>query len=125
MHPVLARRALLCTCTARATLRALLSLDSRRLTSPPAPLPPPQDKARNPNAKPPAPNPLLLGRSPSAHVLQVVGRVRAAELEQALLLLPFTDALRLMGYLVGWLRQGAQVCAGGRAGGGGSGGLQG
>ncbi len=33
---------------------------------------PPQDKARNPKAKPPAPNPLLLGLSPSAHVLRVV-----------------------------------------------------
>lgn len=74
------------------------------------PRPPPrQDKEHNPAAKPPAPNPLLLGRSPAAHVLHVVGRVRAAELEQALLLLPFTDALRLMGYLLGWLRQGAQV----------------
>ena len=38
--------------------------------------------------------------------------VKSAELEQALLLLPFTDALRLLGYLVSWLRKGAQVRAG-------------
>ncbi|KAL4429403.1 hypothetical protein ABPG77_005177 [Micractinium sp. CCAP 211/92] len=68
-----------------------------------------EDKARNPKAKPPAANPLLLGQSPSAYVLRVVARVRSAELEQALLLLPFTDALRLMRYLVSWLRQGGQV----------------
>lgn len=44
-------------------------------------------------------------------MLRVVARVRSAELEQALLLLPFTDALRLMRYLVSWLRQGGQVGA--------------
>lgn len=35
--------------------------------------------------------------------------MRSSELEQALLLLPFTDALRLMGYLVAWLKEGGQV----------------
>ena len=44
-------------------------------------------------------------------MLRVVARVRSSELEQALLLLPFTDALRLMGYLVAWLRAGSQVGA--------------
>lgn len=61
-----------------------------------------------------------MGLSPPAYVLRVVARVRSAELEQALLLLPFTDALRLMAYLVVWLRQGAQVRAG-REGRGGKG----
>lgn len=75
-----------------------------------------QAKAANPKAKPPAPNPLLLGLSPSAHVLRVVSRVRSAELEQALLLLPFTDALRLMRYLVAWLQQGTQVGGAGSRG---------
>ena len=42
-------------------------------------------------------------------MLRQVAAVRAADLEQALLLLPFTDALRLLGYLVDWLRAGAQV----------------
>ncbi len=32
--------------------------------------------------------------------------MRSAELEQALMLLPFADALRLLGYLPGWLQQG-------------------
>lgn len=58
---------------------------------------------------PPPPNPLLQGASPAEHVLAAVSRVRGAELEQALLLLPFADALRVLGYLVGWLRRGAQV----------------
>ncbi len=42
-------------------------------------------------------------------MLRTVGSVRSAELEQALLLLPFTDALRLLGYLVTWLKKGTQV----------------
>ena len=72
-----------------------------------------QDKQANPKAKPLAPSPLLLGLAPTTYVLRVVARVRSSELEQALLLLllPFTDALRLMGYLVAWPRQGSQVGA--------------
>lgn len=35
--------------------------------------------------------------------------VQAADLEQALLVLPFTEALRLLSYLCQWLRQGQQV----------------
>ena len=54
-------------------------------------------------------NPLLLGLSPSAYVLSVVGRVRGSDLEQALLMVPFADALRLLKYLEGWLRQGIKV----------------
>ena len=68
-----------------------------------------QDKLANPKAKPPAANPLLLGLSPSTFVLRAVGRVRSSELEQALLLLPFPDALRLLGYLIVWLKVGSQV----------------
>lgn len=58
--------------------------------------------------KPPS-NPLMMGLSPGAYVLKCVSGVRAGDLEQALLLLPFADALRLMGYLSVWLAQGAQV----------------
>lgn len=68
-----------------------------------------RQEARAAGAKAPPANPLLLGLAPGGYVLRAVGAVRAADLEQALLLLPFTDALRLLGYLVGWLRQGAQV----------------
>lgn len=68
-----------------------------------------REKAHNAAAKPPPPNPLLLGLPPAGYVLRAVGSVRSAELEQALLLLPFTDALRLLGYLVTWLQKGSQV----------------
>jgi hypothetical protein len=42
-------------------------------------------------------------------VLRALRGVKAAELEQALLLLPFGDALRLLRYLLVWLRRGVQV----------------
>lgn len=58
---------------------------------------------------PPAPNPLLMGQTPEAAVLKALAGVRANELEQALLLLPYTDALRLLTYLCHWLRKGLQV----------------
>lgn len=69
-------------------------------------------------APPPAPlpNPLLLGLDPSSYVLRSLGAIKAAELEQALLLLSFSDALRLLRYLADWCKQRAQV--GGRAAGG-------
>lgn len=65
--------------------------------------------ARDGGGAAPAPNPLLLGRPPEAHVLAALAGVRAAELEQALLLLPYTDALRLLSFLCHWLRRGLQV----------------
>lgn len=55
------------------------------------------------------PNPLLLGLTPSDYVLRSVSQVRGSELEQAMLLVPFTDALRLLRYLAGWLRRGVKV----------------
>jgi len=61
------------------------------------------------NINNPTPNPMLLGRTPSQHVLSVVAGVRASDLEQALLLLPFNGALTLLDYLVEWLEQGSQV----------------
>lgn len=57
----------------------------------------------------PTANPLLLGLTPSDYVLRAVSQVRGAELEQALLMVPFTDALRLLGYLSSWLRRGGRV----------------
>jgi U3 small nucleolar RNA-associated protein 12 len=41
------------------------------------------------------------------HCCPQVQQVRAGDLESALLMLPFTDALRLMTYLPVWLEQGA------------------
>ena len=60
-------------------------------------------------AKPLPPNPMLLGMAPAAYVLRVVGSVRANDLEQALLMVPFTDALALLQYLPLWLKEGIQV----------------
>jgi U3 small nucleolar RNA-associated protein 12 len=51
----------------------------------------------------------MLGLSADAYVLKSVTAVRANDLEQALLLLPFNDALRLMQRVSGWLKQGSQV----------------
>lgn len=51
-------------------------------------------------------NPLMLGLSPEDYVLRSVSHVRSSELEQALLLVPFADALRLLGYLSSWLKKG-------------------
>ena len=55
------------------------------------------------------PNPLLLGLSPSNYVLRAIGRVRASDLEQALILVPFMDALRLLDFCASWLKEGADV----------------
>lgn len=51
------------------------------------------------------PSPFLLGQSPSEHVKGVLRRVRGADLEAALVALPFGDALRLLAYLARWLAQ--------------------
>jgi U3 small nucleolar RNA-associated protein 12 len=59
--------------------------------------------------KRPPRNPLMLGLAPGAYVLRCVSGVKAGDLEQALLLLPFADALRLLGYVSEWLKEGAAV----------------
>lgn len=61
---------------------------------------------------PPTPaNPLVLGLSPSEYVLRSLSNVRSADLEQALLLLPFNNALDLLGHLSFWLEKGIKVSA--------------
>ena len=42
-------------------------------------------------------------------MLRAAARVKAADLEQALLMLPFHDALRLLGYLRDGLASGSEV----------------
>lgn len=69
------------------------------------------NKAAAAKPKRPLSNPLMLGLSPEAYVLRSVSSVRANDLEQALLLLPFRDALRLLQWVAGWLAQGSQVGA--------------
>lgn len=46
------------------------------------------------------------------YVLRAAARVKAADLEQALLMLPFHDALRLLGYMQDGLTSGSEVCLG-------------
>ncbi|KAK6943894.1 WD40 repeat [Dillenia turbinata] len=48
------------------------------------------------------PNVLMLGLSSSDYILRAVSNVRTNDLEQALLSLPFSDALKLMSYLRDW-----------------------
>ncbi|KAJ2884968.1 beta transducin [Coemansia asiatica] len=59
------------------------------------------------NAMPPETNPILVYEksTPEAHVLRTIERVRAAELEDALLALPFTRVLSLMAYIDIWARR--------------------
>ena len=56
-----------------------------------------------------ASNPLMLGLSGGDYVRSAVRAVRPGDLEAALLCLPFTDALRLLGRLSQWLASGAQA----------------
>lgn len=57
-------------------------------------------------------NPMLLGLTPEQYMLKQLASVRASDLEQALLILPFSDALRLLSYFCTWLERSAEVrCA--------------
>ena len=49
-------------------------------------------------------NVLMMGATPSQYVCKAVFSVRPADLEQALMCLPFTSALELLGYLRDWLK---------------------
>ena len=55
------------------------------------------------------PNPLLQGQSPERYALSAIEKVRAADLEQAVLALPFSSALTLLDYLGGWLEAGEKT----------------
>lgn len=61
---------------------------------------------------PPARNPLLLGLTPSAYLLRTLRGIRPSDVDQVLLVLPFSDALRLLRYLHHLLarRQGVELC---------------
>lgn len=67
------------------------------------------ERQRDVKAKPLPPNPLMLGLSPAAFVLKAVAAVRSSDLEQALLVLPFTSALHLLDYIAQWLQSGDQI----------------
>ncbi|GBG68516.1 hypothetical protein CBR_g3060 [Chara braunii] len=68
-----------------------------------------EEKKKNPSIKPLPPNALMLGLSPSAYVLRAVAAVRTSDLEQALLIIPFNMALRLMSFFEDWLKDVRQV----------------
>lgn len=55
------------------------------------------------------PNPLLMGLSPTEYVLSAIAKVRGSDLEQALLLVPFMDALKLLEFSTSWLQHGAHI----------------
>ncbi|GMH45948.1 hypothetical protein BSKO_13912 [Bryopsis sp. KO-2023] len=51
-------------------------------------------------------NPLMYGLKPSSFVLRAVQNVKNGDLEMALMSIPFSEALRLLGYLCEWLESG-------------------
>ena len=48
-------------------------------------------------------NPLLLGKEPVAFVFQTLKKIKSSDLEQALILLPFNDAVKVLGFCERWL----------------------
>ena len=68
-----------------------------------------EDPAARQSGRALPPNPLLLGMSMEAYMLKQLASVRAGDLEQSLLILPFSDALRLLAFFCTWLEQGAEV----------------
>ena len=50
-----------------------------------------------------APNPLLLGKRPTDYVYETLKGIKSSDLEQALILLPFNDAMKVLSYCESWL----------------------
>ena len=69
------------------------------------------EQAMNPamKGKKPPPNPLLLSLTMGDYMLRALEAVKPAELEQTILILPFTTALSLVPFLVEWLQQRKQA----------------
>jgi U3 small nucleolar RNA-associated protein 12 len=55
------------------------------------------------------PNPLLMGASPERYALRALENVKAADLERAVLALPFSSAAALLEFLGGWLERGEKT----------------
>lgn len=55
------------------------------------------------------PNLLLMGLTGEQHVLATIAGIRANDLEPALTMLPFTDALRVLEMVPGWLKDTSRV----------------
>ena len=54
-------------------------------------------------------NPLLLGLTPSAYIRKTLSAIRANDLVDALLVLPFASAIQLLRELCSWVREGSTV----------------
>jgi U3 small nucleolar RNA-associated protein 12 len=54
-------------------------------------------------------NPLLLGLSASAYLLRTLRQIPSADVEEALMVIPFTSMLSLFRYFDIWLRDGIQI----------------
>lgn len=61
----------------------------------------------------PTRNPELLGLTPAAYVLRTLRQVRPGDVDQVILVLPFSDALQLLRYMYHLLRlrQGVELCS--------------
>lgn len=57
-----------------------------------------------PLVAPPAPDIHLMGLSPSAYVLKTLKDIRPSDLDEALLILPFSVVVTFFGYLETWAR---------------------
>ena len=71
------------------------------------------EQAMNPamKGKQPPPNPLMMGMTKGDYMLRALESVKPAELEQTILILPFTTALSLVPFLVEWLQERKQACS--------------
>lgn len=101
----------------KGTPRACCACRARQVALWQSHRPPPQQHADAVIAAPPAtpvpptpaPNPLLLGMSPSAYVLRAVRAVKPSDMEATLLMLPFHDSLTLLQHVVEWLQSARAV----------------
>lgn len=67
-----------------------------------------QAKAKGLPAQPPQRNPILIAMgdvSPDKYVLNVVEKIKANDLEEALLVLPFSKVLSLLSYIESWAKK--------------------
>jgi len=66
-------------------------------------------KDNKPLIPPPVPSVLLLGKSPSEYLLWVVTKIKTANLESALIILPFSQVLVLFSYLEKWVKENKEI----------------
>ncbi|EKE40698.1 hypothetical protein ENUP19_0080G0105 [Entamoeba nuttalli] len=62
--------------------------------------------------QPPEPNILLCGLSPSDHLLKLVGKISPSNLQQTLLMLPTSNAILLLRWVVDWLEKDKRILMG-------------